>query len=48
MAFSGAMKVVGGRVSDLIDQRVLAEVQGKAEQFVWVLKSIPLIQRGRF
>lgn len=40
MAWSGAMKVVGGRVSDLVDQRLLAEVQGKAEQYVWAFNTI--------
>lgn len=34
MAWSGAMRRVAGHVGDLIDKRVLAEMQGKASQFV--------------
>lgn len=43
MAWSGAMKSVGARVSELVDQRVLAEAQGKAEQFVCT--TIPIAQQ---
>lgn len=34
MAWSGAMKAVGARVTELIDQRLVAESEGKAEHLV--------------
>ena len=34
MAWSGAMRAVGTRVSDLIDQRLIAESKGLDGQYV--------------
>lgn len=40
MAWSGAMRRVAGHVGDLIDRRVLAEMQGKASQFLDVAQFV--------